>query len=300
MRTVRGLRGVVLAGCLIAAVVATRSTDAALNASTSNPGSYFETTSLYAPSNLTATATGHDVALSWSAGQNGDGYGLLGASVASSGACASATLSAIGSSTGLSYTDTGRYAPQGSWFCYEAQTTASSWTSVLNNPRASVQIGAVMTSFVVANGGTAFALDPGDTVTITFNQAIDPASTASGTNSICVTSASSPNAVFLLGATATTGTCSAGEPFNLVKLTGGGSNRNGRWAATYAWSNGNKVLTVTLGARTSGTGNVNISGAFVVTPTTDATKLLTATGAHHVCDTNTGGGTCIVTPSGST
>ena len=291
----RALRTLAFASCAAIAVVLPHAADAAMNAKTANPGAYFETTSLYPPTTFTATASGRNVALSWAAGQNGNGYNIVGAAVASSAACTSATLSAVGTSATLSYTDS-RYTPQGSWYCYETQTAYSSWTSA-SNPRAAVQLGAFASSIVAANGGTAGQLDAGDTLTITFNQAIDPTTSATAANTACIT-ATTP-ATFVLGSTTTTGTtCVATEGTVLGKITGGTSNKNIRWASTYTWSNGNRTVTVTLGARIFGSNNPVISGSFILTPTTDATKLLTATGAAHVCDTNAGGGTCLPAVTG--
>jgi hypothetical protein len=295
MTRVAALIAVALAVMLLLA----HPTDAALNARTEHLSSSFSTTSLYPPTAPAAVALGHDTVVSWTAGLNGSGYRVLGGPASSSAACASATLATVGSTTGLTYTDTGRYTPQGSWYCYEAQTSyGSSWTST-SSATVAVQLGAVLTSVTSTNGGTSAALDTGDTITLTFNQAIATASGPSGTNSVCATSASSPGATVVIGATATSGSCTAAEATNGVRLAGGGSSRNVRYSATYVWTSSNRVLTVTIGARTVGTNSSTISGSWVATPTTTATKLLTSTGSFHVCDTNTGGGTCTPTASGS-
>ena len=44
----------------------------------------------FAPASLTATPTGHDVAVSWTAGGNGSGYRLLAAANGASSNCTSA------------------------------------------------------------------------------------------------------------------------------------------------------------------------------------------------------------------
>ena len=251
---------------------------------------------LGAPSGLGATVSGHDVALSWTAGSNGTGYAVMGVANAASSDCSAVTFSSVGSASGTSYTDTGRFSPQGSYFCYQALTTrGASWTSASGNPTLAVRLGFFAATVALANGGTAGRLDTGDTVVVTFDQAVTTSSGPSGTNSVCATNAG----VIVLGATATTGTCSSGETRNLASLTGGTTAANGRWNATWTWSNGNKTLTVVLGTRTSGAGTVTTSGPWTFNPVTTATKLLSSTGSFHVCDTNTGGGLCLPAATGS-
>jgi hypothetical protein len=267
---------------------------ASFNASTANQGNVYALTALYAPSVLTATPSGHDVNLSWTAGTNGSGYSVLGVANGNSSNCTGASFASVGSAAGTSYSDTGRYTPQGTYFCYQVKTTYAGWTSVSSNPTAAAQLGVVASSVVAANGGTSGKLDPGDTITVTFNQPISTATGPSGTNSVCAIA----GATIVLGSTTTSGVCAASEIVNLGKLTGGTSSANARFAATYAWSNANKKLTVTVGARSSGVANPSVSGTWALTPTTTASKLLSATGSFQTCNTNTGGGNCLPTLSG--
>ena len=267
---------------------------AAVNGRTQNPNNVFAMTALYAPSSLTAVPAGHDVSLSWSAGQNGNGNAVLGVANGTSSNCTGASFGSVGTASGTSYTDTGRFSPQGTYFCYQVQTTYASWTSVQNNPVAAAQIGVVATSVQATNGGTAGVLDPGDTIVINFNQPVNPASGPSGTDTVCSVIAGAPNGQILLGSTTTNGGCATNEAVDLGKLTGGGSNRNARYNATYVWTNSNTTLTVTIGNRLLGT-NPTITGTWTLNPTTTATKLLSATGGFHICDTNAGGGNCLPT-----
>ena len=89
------------------------------------------------------------------------------------------------------------------------------------------------------------------------------------------------------------------ETLNLGQLTGGLTGGcNCRFNATYAWSNGNQTLTITLGTRTVGYANPTLNSATrTFNPTTSASKMQSGTGAFHICDTNSGGGNCLPTTS---
>ncbi|HVF98332.1 MAG TPA: hypothetical protein VND68_00710, partial [Chloroflexia bacterium] len=275
-----------------------RGTFALLTAGTTNPNARFATTSLYAPTGLQASPSGRSGALSWAAGQNGNGYKVLGLGNGTSSACPAATsasYTAITTTTGLSYIDANRSpasVPQGTWYCYQVQTSYQSWSSVLNNPVAGVQVGVVATSAQLVNL-SASKLDTGDQFIFTFNQAIDTSSGPVSGNSVC-----SNGTTIWIGSTATSGGCAVTETVNVGKITGGTLVENTRWAATYAWSNGNTRLTVTLGARIAGNKAPVLSAStWTFTPTTTSTKLLSAAGAFHICDSNTGGGSCTPTLS---
>ena len=287
----------ILCAAIAVAVSFVAGSQASFNGQGNNPADKWAYTALYAPSGLTATPSGHNVSLAWTAGTNGSGYSILGVANGSSSNCSSVTYASVGTSATTSYTDTGRYTPQGTYFCYQAKTTyGSSWTSVNSNPSAVAQLGVVASTVTIANGGTANQIGPGDVIAITFNQAITTATgPVSGTNSVCWTSAG----VVVLGTVAVSGTCSATESNLLGKLSGGTTSTSGRYNATYVWSNGNKTLTVTVGS-TKATGNpATTSGTFAFNPTTTATALLSATGSFHICDTNTGGGNCLPTATGA-
>ena len=278
--------------------ISARNASAVVNATVNNASNGFATTALYAPSGLTATPSGHDVALSWSAGQNGNGYSVKGVSNGASSDCSSAVYGAVGSSATTSYTDTGRYTPQGTYFCYQALTSyGTSWTSVSSNPTAVAQIGVVVTSVVITNHNVAGKIDPTDTVAVTFNQPINTATGPATGQNVCWNN--SGTIIIMLGVTASSGTCAATETLSLLKLTGGTSSANGRYNATWAWSNGNKTVTMTVGNTKLAGGTSTTAGTWTANPTTDAGNLQSATGAFHTCDTNTGGGNCLVTATGS-
>lgn len=165
-------------------------------------GNAFGTRNLVAPASLAASASGHDVALSWPAGQNGNGYSVLGAANGNSSNCSGANFSSLGSTASTSYLDTGRHQPQGTFYCYQVQTTYGSWSSASNNPIAASQIGFVANTVQLINGGTAGVLDTGDQVVVNFNQAVNTTTGPSGTDTVCPSSTG-----ILLGSTTTSGSC---------------------------------------------------------------------------------------------
>jgi hypothetical protein len=155
----------------------------------------------------------------------------------------------------------------------------------------------VITSVVATNHGVAGKIDPGDTVAVTFNQPINTATGPASGQNVCWNN--SGTIIVMLGVTASTGTCAATETLSLIKLTGGTSSSNGRYNATWAWSNGNKTITMTVGSSKLGGGVSTLGGTWTANPTTVAGNLLSATGSFHTCDTNTGGGSCVITATGS-
>ncbi len=265
-------------------------TFASFVARTSNPGNGFAMTSLYAPSGLTTTEAPRSVALTWQAGRNGSGYRILTAPAPNptSSSCAGASFTPLTTVSGVTYTDA-RFAPQGTYQCYKVETSYASWTSVDANPVVSAHLGFVVTDVQLVNGGTAGQLDPGDRMVVTFNH---PVTTATGplvTHSIC----SVAGGPIVLASSTVTGGCAASEATSLGHLAGGSVDRAARFAISGAsWNAASTMLTVTLGNRTVGPRNPAVSGPWTLTPTSDATKLLSASGAHHVCDSNAGGGNC--------
>jgi hypothetical protein len=246
---------------------------------------------LGAPTGLTGAASGHNVNLSWTAGTNGSGYAIAAAANGTSSNCTAASFAALTTTAGTSVTDTGRFTPQGTFECYRVTTTFGSWSSQTGNPTVAVRIGVVAQSVVITNGGTAGRLDAGDTIAITFNQAITTASGPVAGNNVC----SNAGGTIMLGVTGTGGTCSTATATTVGTLTSLTINRAARYNTTFAWSAGNTVLTLTIGSRSAGAQDPTISGTAVYTPTTTATGLLSATGSFHACSSNSGGGNC--TPS---
>ncbi len=250
---------------------------------------------LGAPTGLTGAASGHNVNLSWTAGTNGSGYAIAAAGNGTSSNCTAASFAALTTTAGTSITDTGRFTPQGTFECYRVTTTFGTWSSQTGNPTVAVRIGVVAQSVVITNGGTAGRLDAGDTIVITFNQAITTASGPVAGNNVCTNT----GGTIMLGVTGTGGTCSTATATTVGTLTSLTINRAARYNTTFAWSAGNTVLMLTIGSRSAGAQDPTISGTAVYTPTTTATGLLSATGSFHACSSNSGGGNCTPTATGS-
>lgn len=148
---VLGLAVAVLAFAIVAVPPATRGTQAAMTATTSNASNVASNLSLTSPTGLTATGTRFSVALSWTAATpnngNGNGYAISGVNNGASSTCpttASSYTTWVGSTTSstTTFTDTGTIASgtAGTWACYLVQTgynsaggppwaSAPQWTS---------------------------------------------------------------------------------------------------------------------------------------------------------------------------
>lgn len=263
-----------------------------------------------APAALTAQASGHDVALTWSPGSGTD-YEVRSAS-APGGSCAGVTPSATGTATGTGWTDVGRYTPQGTAVCYQVVTRAVAWRSVTGNPTAVVRVGFVATAVTLRNAGNlagcsgsgtgesgvAGGLDCGDQIVVTFNQPVSATSGPAAGETVC---ASGETAAIVLASPETFGGCAAGSLGRVgAVLVPAGVTNNARHAATYAWSTDRRTLTITVGVRVAGNKAPLLNGSpTLFAPTTDATRLRSSTGDFHVCDTDAGGGACRPTVTGS-
>lgn len=269
-------------------------------------GNTFSTLQLIAPDTLTAGVQGHDVVLDWNAGQFGDGYALFGAAAGMGGDCDNVTWSLIGQTTETASSDLNWFMPQGSLYCYLVKTTHGSWSSIQNNPATAVRLGFVATAVQIINAGDIAScsgtgteqygqtgtLDCGDQIIITFNQSVASATGPDPASTLCA----DPNTGELaLGSTTTTGACATTETIELGTMTGGTIGEGvARYAATYAWSNDDLTVNVTLGARVFGSEYATLSAdTWTLNPTTETAKLLSAVGSYHVCDSNADGGNCL-------
>lgn len=303
----------VLAFAAVRIVDTSPPTGAAFNGAGTNPG-VVALTSLGPPSALTAVAAGHDVVAAWANGANADSTVVERAANGSSADCTAATTYATVGTVAAptaTLTDVGFHLPQGTYACYRATSSVAgtSWTSAAGNPVAAVQLGVVAASVALVNAGStagcppgsgvAGTLDCGDQVVVTFNQPMAAASGPAAGHTVCTRSSTDR---LYLGALSTGGICANAEPTSLGTLTSAGAIvGNARHAATYSWSADARTVTVTVGIRTSAAAATMPASTWTFTPTTTPTALLSATGGFHVCDTNTGGGSCLPsTPAGTT
>jgi hypothetical protein len=240
------------------------------------------------PSSQTATASGYDGTVTWALTDTTgvQAQQVLMADNGTSTDCSSVAYSTT-VATGLAptvhaYTDSNRTATTGAGdqYCYavESYYTKTSWYQVARAP--ATQLGLVVDSVVLANGGQSGHLDNGDTITITFNQ--PPATPSSAT--ICQ---------FHTGGLVLIGdpTCSvATDNFAIGELSGftvGGVGHQKRSASVSITGN---VMTVTVtqnGQTFSGSGTFTPSPSLVSAATSDQAT---------VCQS---GSSCLPTPSGS-
>jgi len=262
-------------------------THALLSSTASVPSNAFDLKTLTAPTGLTANPLGHTVQTSWTAA-NGDAYKLTGGASGTDNACTTVTYGVIASPAVTNHTDS-RFTPEGNYFCYKIQSTQASWESVASAP-VSAQLGFVTATISIAGvGNPAHRVSLGDIITINFNQAVDTTSGPSATDTVC---SDNNLAILVLGSTTTTGSCdSSTEIIKVGTITTDDRIRNdARYDATYAWSNANKTLTITIGTQIFGSKATEVKGNKTLTP---ASTLLEAAAANGICTSNAGGGDCL-------
>jgi hypothetical protein len=276
-----------------------REVTAAVDASTAN-ASTLNTTALYSPTAPASAPLGRTVSLSWtpSSPQNGNGYVVSGVNIGSNGAAPCPTPSTsyafVGGVVAASVTDATSLAggTEGTYVCYLVrsgyETSAPStwtvdpvWASSDALPTAKTAIGFFPDTLALANGGTAGRIDAGDTIVMTFDQAVDTASVPA-ISFIC---ASVTTSTIYLGITGGVVTCPTAATVGLLTGMTLSSllSADGRYAASGTWSNGNATLTITVGALSVGWQTVRIA------PGTEsfqaASTMTSATGAVPVCRT---------------
>jgi hypothetical protein len=275
-----------------------RGVSATVSASTANV-STLTATSLYSPTAPLGAPLGRTVSLSWtsSSPQNGNGYVVSGVNIGNGAAAcptASTSYAFVGGVAAASFSDATPLAggTQGTYACYLVRsgydTSAPStwtvdpvWASSDALPTAKTAIGFFPNTLALANGGTAGRIDAGDTVVITFDQAVDTASVPA----ITLICASVTTSTIYLGITGGVATCPTAATVGL--LTGmtlsNPLNADGRYAASGLWSNGNATLTITVGALSAGWRTVRIAAG--TESFRAASTMTSATGAVSICRT---------------
>jgi hypothetical protein len=230
-------------------------TFALFNGETSNPNSAFAGGWVGAPSAATATASGYDMSLAWTAGTHGPvtGQQLNGVDNGTNSNCTGAAYSLITGSltaTATSYTDASRgtSGSNGDWYCYQLiSTSATVWTAPL--ALSAVQLGLVATGVAITNAGTANTIEKNDTIKLTFNQ-----QTNLTTASIKVCPFTT--GVILIGDTSAGANCGAAtDAYTIAKLTLSGStitaNLNFRSSTVALSSSAPWTATITLAGTNS-------------------------------------------------
>ena len=128
------------------------------------------------------------------------------------------------------------------------QTTYNTWNSVSGNPTAAAQLGFVAAGVAITNGGVAGKLDTGDTIVVTYNQAVNTATGPASTDNVCTDTGTN---TIVLGSTGAGATC-ATSPATLGTITGMTVSKKSRYAATWTWNGAHTTLTITIGANTAG------------------------------------------------
>lgn len=257
------LRRAIGAGLVIAAAALlfgnniVGSTGATFNASATNTGSGFSGGWVDRPAGATATASGYDVNLGWTPGTNAvTGQSIKGTYNGTSSNCSGAAYTDFSFNLGAavsSTTDANRgVSHNGDWVCYEVvSTSATVWTQAL--PLSALQVGLAATNVSISNGGTSGAVDQGDTITITFNQAIN---LASGSAKVCVFA--NPDNTILVGDQRGGASCGSvtGDGYNIGTLTTSASLGSARFTNSSYTVSGN-TITMTIGSG----GSASASGA---------------------------------------
>ena len=274
-------------------------TFAIFTADTENQNSALEGSWIPAPSGLSASIGGSgnsQAVLNWTSGASAGspspnpvtGQTLLYADGGSGSSASCGSYSSFASLGAAVATDTITGTQFTDWWCFEIQststsaTTSGSWTSA---PVAFATVQALVPTSIVFNHAAAAngKIDIGDSIVITFNQAVNTSS-VSVNSGICQVKGTSSNGYVIIGFS---GTCSSGASYGIGKITGITVGKTGSASASASWSAGNTVLTVTA---TSGGQNVATGGTFVA-----ATAIQASAGSPSVCTA----AACTLTPSGS-
>lgn len=232
-----------------------------------------------APTSLLApTVSGYGATLTWAKGTHDvTAQDLYGTDQGTTTNCTGATY-ATQFATGLpatmtTTTDSRGSGANGHWICYQIRSTHGSWYAGSNF--SVIQVGLVPTGIAVANGGNSNQINSGDTITLSFNQAV----TYTGSTPIYVCAFVNPANTILIGDT----NCgSASDTATIGKITGVSiPNASRTYTSSTVAASGN-TLTITLGGGGNGANDrtaVTGTGTFTYTGST----IQSTAGSASVC-----------------
>ncbi len=194
-------------------------TFAFLDGQTVNAGSVFAGGWIGPATGATATASGYDTSLAWTAGTHGPvtGQKLYGVDNTTTANCTGVTyslLATLASASTAAYTDSNRGSTaNGDWYCYELlSTSASSWTAATALP--AVQLGLAATAISLTNGNGTIA--NGDTIVITFNQ---KTTVTAGTVKVCGWAGTGTAGSIVIGDSAAGNCAASGDAYSVGRIT---------------------------------------------------------------------------------
>jgi hypothetical protein len=299
LRRVGGACAVLLACTALALTTGVvPSTLALFNGETTNAGSALAGGWVVAPSGLTASVSGNDVSLGWTAGNHGvAGQRLLGVDNGTTNNCTGVTYAGVANmaaATTTSYThaNVGSGSANGHYYCYQLVSTSTALSS-LSSPTGwtaaatvgPMRVGLVATSVALANHGTGNRVDRNDTITITFNQPTN----VSGT-SIKVCAVTGSNTIYLGDGASS---CGSGDTYSIGKLTGKTISATRTFTGTTLAGAGTSTLTITLPTGSGSNANLSGTGAWTFTPAATV-KSSATTDQATICST---GSACLPTTS---
>jgi len=290
-------RAVLVLCAVILASAAVKGTMALYFAQTTHASNTYNTAAVYDPSAITGAPTDNTEVVGWTdPGHNhgnGNGYAVFAyhqgptAGTACSTTQANYTFVAGVASTSTAFTDNGVFAGSNvnydaSYTCYMIRTwdvpgvnpsswtsgTVPTWTSQIAPSPANqyvtpngVPVGFFASSVALGNANGTVAA--GDTIVINYDQATD----APNLTGLKVCILKSTGAIYI-GQNIAAITCDTAGGTSVGVMTGAvfGTKKDALIAATWVWSNGNKTLTVTLGALLSGTFPSAMTGTMTFTP----------------------------------
>jgi hypothetical protein len=229
---------------------------------TSNASSTFASGWVSAPTGTSASASGYDVGLSWTAGHGVTSQSLSGADGGTAASASCGSYSQLNASVTSPTTDSNRAngTLNGHWYCYQLTGSHGSWSAA--GTFTPLQIGLAATSITITNVATANSIAKNDTIALTFNQqpATPPASIL-----VCTYT----SGTIVLGDT--TGNCTGGPHASSLGTITGTTVANNR-----SFTSSGVVRTGNTDTITVGTGTATATGTGTKTYTPSASILSAA------------------------